>query len=263
MKVKCIKRQEFVIGGWTEPGGARAVSGGLAPGLLCAGPSSSSIAGGSEPASPSNLFTICTKHCSHSNRSALRFASHWPVRHPGVDSLGKAGTRRRSRFCRLDGRWFAPSRCPFRGFVKTSGQRDIMREVPVHRGSHRALHPKQRFGNPLARPWHRPKRRRAERTQSADVVRRRSSDPSRSRSVSRRSRSPSATSPTITPPSLPLFCLTSWAAPVTGACPDGSGKALFLPETPGGHDARVGQRDRPSRRRRAMPLTSPSRISRV
>ena len=111
VKVKCIKRQEFVIGGWTEPEGARAVSRGLAPGLLSGPVRARLLRAGRNRLHPAIAARSARVAASRSSRRGLRFARPLTGAASAGRPLGEAEACRRSRVCRLDGRWLAPPRC--------------------------------------------------------------------------------------------------------------------------------------------------------
>ncbi len=104
VKVKCSKRQEFVIGGWTDPDTAENL---LAPywSVTTADPANSFIAGVWAPDLPSSHCATCTKHFKHWNKRKRRFAIRHQAAHARGDPLDQAQAGGRGGVCRLDSGW--------------------------------------------------------------------------------------------------------------------------------------------------------------
>ncbi len=78
VKVKCLKRQEFVIGGWTEPGGGRASLGALLVGYYRS-PSELIYCGRVGTGFTQQSLSDLHGPSSRSSRSDRRFATRRPV----------------------------------------------------------------------------------------------------------------------------------------------------------------------------------------
>ena len=123
VKVKCMKRQEFVIGGWTRPGGDRESLGALLVGYY---------RNASELVYAGRVGTGFTQQSLGDLHKMLEplEQKRSPFRQPPAgtaarsDSLGQTQADRRSRVCRLDRRWHTSPRI-IPGYPRRQGsQRD-------------------------------------------------------------------------------------------------------------------------------------------
>ena len=160
LKVKCLQRQEFVIGGYTDPEGARAGIGALLLGVHDERARSTSRAR-SAPASPTKtLRGPASSGSTPLEQTTSPFAA---ARIPGVTRAhwvraGAGGRGRSSREWTTDGRLRHPS---FQGLREDKSRAEVVRERPPARSEQAA---------PAEAPATQPAGGRSARAEEAEVA---------------------------------------------------------------------------------------------
>ena len=148
VKVKCRKRQEFVIGGWTEPGGGRESLGALLVGYYCI-PRSLCIAAVSAPVSRESRSANFTRPFVRSNRSGRHFESHRPASPRRRDPWVKPKVVAEVEFAEWTDEGLL-RQASYTGTREDKEPTEISREMPVEPGfqgpnSHRSQRDRSKF----------------------------------------------------------------------------------------------------------------------